>query len=239
MTAWHLRQIGTTEYPPGSNNVRYNTEYYGREVSGSGYPWCMAYIWCGFHELGGTSLMPKTASCTALMNYAREIGAWVTDGYREGDIILYNFDRYPDADHVGYCLGFDGKRVECVEGNTSSTSADNGGAVMRVKRNASCVLGAYRPDYGQKEKDGGATLPSEREGIKLNLRELKKGDFGDDVTALQILLEGYGVSVGRCGADGDFGNDTDGAVRLLQTAVGLESDGIVGVKTWSKLLGVK
>ena len=29
------RQIGTSESPPKSNNVRFNTWYYGREVSGA------------------------------------------------------------------------------------------------------------------------------------------------------------------------------------------------------------
>ena len=37
------KQIGVSEAPPDSNNVRYNTWYYGREVMGSWYPWCMVF----------------------------------------------------------------------------------------------------------------------------------------------------------------------------------------------------
>lgn len=37
-------QVGTTEYPSGSNKVKYNTWYYGSAVSGSAYPWCMAFV---------------------------------------------------------------------------------------------------------------------------------------------------------------------------------------------------
>ena len=33
-------QIGIKEQPANSNKVKYNTEYYGHEVSGSAYPWC-------------------------------------------------------------------------------------------------------------------------------------------------------------------------------------------------------
>ena len=33
------RQTGVCECPPDSNSCRYNTWYYGREVSGKGYPW--------------------------------------------------------------------------------------------------------------------------------------------------------------------------------------------------------
>jgi len=41
------KQLGICECPPDSNNVRYNTWYYGREVMGSGYPWCMVFVqWC-------------------------------------------------------------------------------------------------------------------------------------------------------------------------------------------------
>jgi murein L,D-transpeptidase YcbB/YkuD len=37
-------QIGTKEVPAGSNKVKYNTWFYGKEVSGSAYPWCMAFV---------------------------------------------------------------------------------------------------------------------------------------------------------------------------------------------------
>ena len=36
-----VRQLNVREDPPESNNVRYNTWYYGREVHGKAYPWCM------------------------------------------------------------------------------------------------------------------------------------------------------------------------------------------------------
>lgn len=37
-------QIGVTEYPSGSNKVKYNTWYYGKTVSGSAYPWCAVFV---------------------------------------------------------------------------------------------------------------------------------------------------------------------------------------------------
>ena len=41
------KQLSVREDPPNSNNVRYNTWYYGREVSGSAYPWCAVFVqWC-------------------------------------------------------------------------------------------------------------------------------------------------------------------------------------------------
>lgn len=60
-------QIGTKESPANSNNVKYNTWYYGKAVSGSAYPWCMAFVqWC-FDQVG-MRLPLMTASCSALLN---------------------------------------------------------------------------------------------------------------------------------------------------------------------------
>lgn len=56
---------------------------------------------------------------------------------------------------------------------------------------------------------------------------LQRGDHGPDVKHLQQLL---GID-----DDGDFGDDTETAVKAFQAANGLTSDGKAGPKTWSKL----
>ena len=68
---------------------------------------------------------------------------------------------------------------------------------------------------------------------------LKKGSKGDSVKALQILLKGYGYSLGIFGVDADFGSSTEKAVLAFQKDSNLEADGVVGPMTWAKLLGVK
>ena len=70
------------------------------------------------------------------------------------------------------------------------------------------------------------------------LPELSVGSKGNSVKALQILLEGNYHSCGACGADGDFGSATRAAVVEYQRENGLDADGIVGPKTWAKLLGL-
>ena len=71
-----------------------------------------------------------------------------------------------------------------------------------------------------------------------SLPVLKNGSEGSSVKALQILLIGYGYSCGRYGADGDFGGDTEEAVKAYQADRRLEVDGVVGPATWADLLGV-
>ena len=35
----------------GTNNVKYNTWFYGHEVDGSNYPWCAVFVsWCGIKQ---------------------------------------------------------------------------------------------------------------------------------------------------------------------------------------------
>lgn len=75
--------------------------------------------------------------------------------------------------------------------------------------------------------------PSEPEQPEHRL--LKYGMKGDDVKALQKKLIALGYSLGRWGADGEFGRATENAVMAFQDAHGLEVDGEVGSKTWAAL----
>lgn len=86
---------------------------------------------------------------------------------------------------------------------------------------------------------GMAKKPEVKKGdYTMEMRLLRKGSKGEDVRALQILLIGRGYSCGRYGSDGDFGAETDKAVRKYQAAKKLEVDGIVGPDTMGALLGV-
>ena len=71
----------------------------------------------------------------------------------------------------------------------------------------------------------------------MEIKVLKKGSKGNEVKAMQTLLIGYGYSCGSSGADGDFGSNTDKALRAYQKAKGLSVDGCCGPSTWAKLLG--
>ena len=71
--------------------------------------------------------------------------------------------------------------------------------------------------------------------VNVSLSVLKQGCKGDDVKALQILLNGMGYACGT--ADGIFGAKTTAAVKKYQAAKKLTQDGIVGANTWKKLLG--
>ena len=142
-------QIGVTERPSGSNKVKYNTAYYGREVSGKSYPWCMAFVWWVFRQAGFS--LYKTASCTALVERYREAspGQIVRANYRPGDIVFFDFSgKRAKTEHVGIVesVAADGT-LTTIEGNTGTGNDANGGAVMRRKRKPGLITCGIRPGY--------------------------------------------------------------------------------------------
>lgn len=162
-------ELGTKESPANSNRVKYNTWYYGREVTGKAYPWCMAFVQWVFHQ-AGVPLPLKTASCGALMNAAKKSGQWVTKDYRPGDVVIYDFPGGAATDHTGIIEKVTLTGVVAIEGNTSEAgSQSNGGMVCRKTRPYSQIVGVVRPNY-QKEDDMDITKWTDAEILALGKR---------------------------------------------------------------------
>lgn len=66
----------------------------------------------------------------------------------------------------------------------------------------------------------------------LGTRTLKNGSEGEDVKEMQLGLIRLGYDLGRWGADGDFGDCTEIAVKNFQSDNGLKPDGIFGPTTY-------
>ena len=90
-----------------------------------------------------------------------------------------------------------------------------------------------------KEEAKKESTTKEETTVSIKLPELQKGAKCEPVKAVQRILKSMGYDLGSNNPyDGDFGPKTDTAVRSYQKKNGLTVDGIVGAKTWSKLLGV-
>lgn len=155
-------EIGVTESPAGSNRQKYGAAY-----GMNGVPWCVIFCWWCFREAGASALFyggGKTASCSQYIAWAKKAGQWVTGDYKPGDLVFFDFNpRVGDGvDHIGIVESWDGKTLITIEGNTSMTSQDNGGAVMRRTDHGAYAVGAARPAYDsgrtpEKEEDGKMT----------------------------------------------------------------------------------
>jgi peptidoglycan hydrolase-like protein with peptidoglycan-binding domain len=68
---------------------------------------------------------------------------------------------------------------------------------------------------------------------RLDPPTIQRGASGDPVSLLQRLLTDFGYDPG--GIDGEFGANTERAVRQFQDDFLLASDGVVGPETWAWL----
>lgn len=147
-----ISQIGYKESPANSNNTKYGI-WYGMNYE----PWCDMFVsWCAAEV--GQSDIGKFAYCPYHVNHFKKNGLWLgrTSDPKPGDIVF--FANKGTACHVGIVeKKVNSSTVLTVEGNTSVTNNDNGGAVMRrtraygVEGSNWYVLGFARPKYASDE----------------------------------------------------------------------------------------
>lgn len=144
--------IGTKESPKNSNNVIFNTHYYGKPVSGKSYPWCCAFVWDIFRLCGASKLFydgKKTAYCPTVKNWAIKNKLTVSKSQAKyGDIVLFDWGRDGIPDHIGFVESYSNGVFHTIEGNTAVGNDSNGGCVMRRKRTSNTVCLVIRPKYG-------------------------------------------------------------------------------------------
>ena len=155
-------ELGIPENPPGSNCVKYNDAYYGKQVSGSAYPWCVCFLWWCFWKAGESSAFfggAKTASCGKLLRFYKENYQNVpVQDVAVGDLAFYNFSGSISPEHCGLITHVERSGgsilyVKSIEGNTTVTggSEDNGGVVAEKVRYTRNIVGVARPKYKPEE----------------------------------------------------------------------------------------
>lgn len=156
--------IGTKEAPPNSNNVIFNTQFYGKKVSGSAYPWCCVFIWYIFKACNAGDLFcngAKVAYCPNVETWAKDKKIWHDNkSGKAGDLCLMDFGK-GRASHIGIVekKNADGSYT-VIEGNTSLSSNDNGGCVMRRTRYTKNIRGFARPKYSNTAASANTTEKS-------------------------------------------------------------------------------
>lgn len=173
-------QVGVKESPAGSNNVIYNTHYYGQAVHdglwGTKFPWCAVFVWDVFRMAGLSALYyggNKTASCPTLYRWAKQQGLIVPfEQAAAGDIALFSWSAKKNADHVGIVESVKNGVLTTIEGNTAVGNDGNGGMVMRRTRKKNVVLAVIRPTYKTIEKE--EVDMSEKEVRDLIAKEVEK-----------------------------------------------------------------
>lgn len=194
-------EIGVTEAPPESNCVKYNTAYYGREVSGGSYPWCCVFLWWIFDRAGLSRLFyggGRTASCGTLETFSKKERQFVTVGYRPGDLVFFRFSGAA-VQHIGLVeqVNADGT-LTTIEGNTAVGNEVSGGRVMRRIRPVRYAAGACRPAY-----EKGEDMTQEQFDAMMDawLRSRAAGEPSDFSEEARTWAESTGIILGDTGGN--------------------------------------
>ena len=210
--------------------------------------WCDCFVSAVAIKAGATDIIGTEVGCERHIDIFKKLGIWLEDGTitpQVGDIILFNWDdgTQPNdgfADHIGFVEAVNGNVITCIEGNISESVGRR-----TIKVGWGYIRGYARPKYSSssststKTTNSQPTITSPSVKCTITINQLQNGANGNQVKTLQSLLIANGYSCGKYKDDGEFGADTEAAVKKYQKANKLEVDGVVGVNTWNKLLGIK
>jgi hypothetical protein len=149
-----------------SNNVKYNTAYYGHVVSdptGDGHAWCVVFIWWVMRKAGvPAKVFPKVASVFKQPNAnvrdffkARHRFMSASSMPEKGDLVIFK------KSHIGIVVDVEGNTIFTVEGNASD----------RVRRRSysrtnSGIDGYCHPAYDMVEEEEEDMTPQQAAQLK-------------------------------------------------------------------------
>lgn len=251
---WAQEQVGKRE---GDNNWNVYAEnpdlarMYGWKPQNQ--PWCDVFVDTGFIVCFGLEaacamtyqpLGAGSALCRQSAQYYKEHNAFFKTPDVGDQVFFYASG---DINHTGIVVRVYGGSVVTIEGNSSDQVAERVYSTTDAK-----IAGYGRPNWAaagcadSKTPDAQPQAPEqaaqeptteEKRTYTLALPYLSRGDKGRAVTAVQFQLAAQGYNIGPDGADGDFGGNTERAVKEFQESIGILADGIVGPKTGAALYG--
>lgn len=194
------------------------------------------YVW------GGESMSEGGYDCSGYFyNVARDSGYKVNrttaQGYSAmGSSVPYSKAQFGDVlffgkstsniTHIAIYAG-NGNMYESI-GSSKNTKSNPGKGVTlsKVSRRSDLIL--VKDIVEDNINTGNANTSVSRTW-------LQKGDKGEKVKTMQLMLIAIGYSCGSSGADGSFGNNTYNALTAFQNANGLKVDGLYGENSRAKL----
>ena len=208
--------------PDRKNSCKYGGKWAGHWVAD-----CSGLFSWAFKQLGGTMYH---GSNTMYKSYCTEKGTLSngkrTDGMelKPGTALFTGTEN--DHGHVGLYIG-NGKTIEAkgtqagvIEGRADDKKWTFWGELKGV-------------DYGNAGNAG-----NDNQGFPDNTGwhpTIRRGSTGLDVTDCQTMLYTLGYGLGPDGIDGDYGRNTEKAVKEFQSDHRLAVDGVCGPMTWDAL----
>ena len=234
----------------GSNNyTKFNRDMKAwAKSAGLNDQWCQNFVdWCFVRAYGleaakkllgvFTNYTPTGSNAFKNRNLYTKRGKGTP---APGDVIYFYSSAKGRIGHVGIVTKVTAKTVYTIEGNTSGASklVTNGGGVRAKSYSltSTYIDGYGRPPYASvtpttTDTTAPTTDTTAPTTAKLGDRILKNGCEGADVKELQLDLIKLGYDCGKWGADGEYGDATEKAVKSFQRDHGLDVDGEAGPLT--------
>ena len=231
-----LKEVGYVEGPKD------NETKYGAFTKANFLPWCGSFCMWVANQAGVK--IPNTVSTMAGAASFKKLGTWTDAAMaspQPGDIVYFDFMAGgAPIEHVGIVVKENGDgTVTTVEGNTagekkkSGSQANGGEACLKVraykknnkKKIPAFIVGFGRPNYVGND----VTVKPVPTPAPAFPGAIKPGDKGEGVKLIQHAL--------TLVEDGDYGPATKAKVIAFQdNHDNLDSNGIVGPKTWAALM---
>lgn len=236
-----LRSRKADQYPShygSSRTARYRQDISGKKICADCIGAAKGYAWTG----GGQGVLEAIGTDRT---YASSYGSHGCPDKGANAMFTYakskgmdwgGIDTLPEVvglalhkdGHVGYYVG-NGEAVEwkgfadgCVRTKVAGRGWTNWYRLPFIDYGDAVLVG-----------NSGNETPVE---TALGSRLLSKGTEGADVKRLQEYLLGLGYNLPKYGADGDFGLETEAALRAFQADAGLVVDGKYGEKSHAALM---
>lgn len=216
--------------------------------------WCATYVSAVAIACGLTDIMPTECSCAMMIELYKKLGRWQEkDSYvpKLGDTVFYDWDDSGSGDntghpeHVGIVAFISGNSMKIIEGNKTDSVA-----YRALSVNGKYIRGYGLPDYASKVNGVKSEVKEVKPKVEVTVPKptvatihysvrlplLKYGSVSAAVKNMQLLLLAKGYELPEYGADGDFGEETDTALKAYQRANNLEVDGKCGANTWTALI---
>lgn len=234
------REIGYTEWPPGSNLNKYGS-WYGV----NGVQWCAIFVSYCFYNVG----LPIAAATKKGFSYCPDGVNWFKSQGRffstpqVGDVVFYDWYKNSpackptdtancsDAWHVGIVktVNSDGT-ITAIEGNTEIGNEGNGGKVMERIRHPKVWYGFGRPLYSAVSNPPLPVEYPQWPGRYITLTS--PYTQGDDVRIWKKRMTERGWNLGA-GGDNVFDKRSYEVLTTFQSEKGFAVDGLLGPISWN------
>jgi peptidoglycan hydrolase-like protein with peptidoglycan-binding domain len=246
------KEVGTIEGPKD------NETKYGAWSKANFLPWCGSFV--NWSAMTAGIKIPNTVYTPAGVQGFKNLKQWVPvkgNKPQAGWVVFFDFPGGRDIDHVGWILKDNGDGT-CItiEGNTTADgkkgSQSNGGeCVKKLRAYATNKKGlpVFIAGYGSVNYPDADVVPVKTleekkialaevvksQGVEVPIVKLfkpfKKGSKGQGVKNIQTIL--------KLKVDGDFGVETEVAVKAFQKKEKMSLTGVVDEETWRRMKGVK